>query len=357
MELTDYIYSTGIDANFPMYGKYMHPIKALIEEASNSWKKKNTVVKTLFNVEESHKYRETIMGQSTFSTFDTKNEGEKAGYDTVQKTFDTGIEHVTFGKTFVITREMMDDSQIGISSDIKKVTKNFIASYYRTQIALCCKALANGTNESMTFGTGDKVIYLKTGDDLPVFHKAHPYALKKLEGKTQSNYFNAPKDKTIEEILNALTSKIRNFKDENEECLSYVADTVIIPCNRPSLETRVKAACGSERTTGSANNDINVQYGNWTVVVLEGWETTADELMVMSSDANKELSGNMFYNRVKLDITNEIDKETRNFLWNGYCRFGVGFGSWKHIARCTISAENANATDLFDEEADAEASA
>jgi hypothetical protein len=39
----------------------------------------------------------------------------------------------------------------------------------------------------------------------------------------------------------------------------------------------------------------------------------------------------MFFNRVKLDITNDIDKHTRNLFWNGYCRFGVGFASWKHI--------------------------
>ena len=347
MGLPDYIYSTGIEANYPMYGKFVHPIKALIEEESNSWKKKNTVVKTLFNVEESHKYRETIIGQSTFSTFDTKNEGEKAGYDTVQKTFENGIEHVAFGKSFVITREMIDDSKIGISSDIKKVTRGFVASYYRTQTAIACKALAEATKASMTFGSQSKEIPLTVGDGLPLFNKAHKYAKTSLSGKTQSNYFNATTDKSIEEILNALTNKIRNYKDDNEECLSYVADTVIIPCNRPSLETRVKAACGSERTTGSANNDVNIQYGNWTIVVLEGWETDADEIMVMSSDANKELSGNMFFNRVKLDITNKIDEETRNFLWNGYCRFGVGYGSWKHIARCTISESNANATDLF----------
>jgi hypothetical protein len=56
----------------------------------------------------------------------------------------------------------------------------------------------------------------------------------------------------------------------------------------------------------------------------------------------------MFFNRVNLDIVNEVDSETRNFLWNGYCRFGCGFGTWKHIARCTIGAENANATALFE---------
>lgn len=345
---TDIIYSKLGGKNDPMFGHFEHPIKALIEEESNSWKKKNTVTKTLYNVEESHKYRETIMGQSTFSTFGTKEEGAKADYDTVQKTFDKGIEHISFGKSFAITREMADDSKIGISSDIKKVTKNFVASYYRTQNSLACKALANATAASMTF---DKVtVDLTVGDKLPLFHKAHKHSTKNADGSdkpTQSNYFNATKDKTIEDILNALSNKIRNFKDENEECMSYVADVVIIPCNNPDLEKRVKAACGSERTTGTDYNDINVQYGNWTIVVLDGWETNADEIMVMSKEANAELSGNMFFNRVKLDIRNKIDDETRNFLWNGYCRFGVGFGSWKHIARCTISEENANATNLF----------
>ena len=350
------VYSKQIAANEPMYGKFLHPIKALIEEESNSWQKKHTVLKTLFNIETSHKYRETIIGQSTFSTFDTKGEGEKAKYDNVQKTFDKGIEHISFGKSFSVTREMADDSQIGISSDVKKVTKNFISAYYRTQISLACKALASATAASMTFGSQGTTVDLTTGDGLPLFHKAHKYSKEELSTKTQSNYFRAAADKTVEQILNALTNKIRNFKDENEECLSYVANVVVIPCNRPDLETRVKAACGSERTTGSANNDVNIQYGNWTVVVLEGWETDADELMVMSSEANAELSGNMFFNRVKLDIRNKIDDETRDFLWNGYCRFGIGFGAWKHIARCTIGATNENATELFEEAAAAAAS-
>ncbi len=340
------LYSKQITANEPMYGKFLHPIKALIEEESNSWRKKHTVLKALFNIEESHKYSETIIGQSTFSTFKSKDEGKVAEYDTVQKTFDKNIEHISFGKTFAVTREMADDSQIGISSNIKKATKNFVSAYYRTQNALACKALAAATAGSTTFNNA--TVDLTTGDDLALFHKAHTYSLSANSGKTQSNYFNVSGTETIEEVLNALTNKIRNFKDENGECLSYVADTVIIPCNRPALETKVKAACGSERTTGTGNNDINVQYGNWTIVVLEGWETTEDEIMVMSSEANAELSGNMFFNRVKLDIRNHIDDESRNFLWNGYCRFGVGFGTWKHIARCTFKATNEAATALFD---------
>ena len=72
-----------------------------------------------------------------------------------------------------------------------------------------------------------------------------------------------------------------------------------------------------------------------------------DRVMIMSSEANKNLSGNMFFNRVSLDIRNEIDNHTRNFIWNGYCRFGLGFGTWKHIARCKIADSVSDATALY----------
>ena len=171
-------------------------------------------------------------------------------------------------------------------------------------------------------------------DELALFHKAHPYSTDKMKGKTQSNYYYGEltgSASTLEDALGVLSNKVRNFKDENGDVMEYVADTLIIPCNRPKLETLVKKVVGSERTVGSANNDINTQYGNWNIVVLNGWEADDDRFMVMSGDANKNLLGNMFYNRVPLDITSDIDKHTRNYFWNGYCRFGVGFNTWKHI--------------------------
>ena len=85
---------------------------------------------------------------------------------------------------------------------------------------------------------------------------------------------------------------------------------------------------------------------NWTIVVLPYWESDADEMMIMSSDANENLLGNMFYNRTPLDITSEIDGHTRDYYWNGYCRMGIGFNSWKHIMRIknsTSAVTNANA--------------
>ena len=84
---------------------------------------------------------------------------------------------------------------------------------------------------------------------------------------------------------------------------------------------------------------INLHYGNWNIVVLPSWYSSKDAFMLMSSEANKNLCGNMFFNRVPLTITNWVDHHTGNYIWNGRCRFGVGFGNYKHILMAVDSTE------------------
>ena len=325
--------------NDPMFGKFEHPIKALIENESNICEKQKTILDVLFNVEKSNKYAETVMGESDFGTFQSKQEGQGAENDSVETTFKKTIEHIEFGKEFTITRKMADDAKFGMGADMKNKPKRFVRAYYKTRVQIAAQALINGAKASMIYNKA--TVDLTTGDKLPLFNKAHPYYTDKMKGKTQSNYFYG--DVTgdagdFEEALGILSNKVRNFKDENGDSMDYVSDVLILPCNRPKLEMMAKKVVGSERTVGSNNNDINTQYGNWTLVVLPGWETTGDEFMVMSDEANKNLLCNMFYNRVPLDITSDVDKHTRNYFWNGYCRFGVGFNGWKHIARFVNSS-------------------
>ena len=110
----------------------------------------------------------------------------------------------------------------------------------------------------------------------------------------------------------------------------------------------VKKVCGTELAVGSNYNDINLHFGNWNIIVLPNWRPTNASIMIMSSEANKNLSGNMFFNRVPLTITDWVDHHTGNYVWNGRCRFGVGFGSYKHIMLATDSAETiGNANRLY----------
>ena len=135
----------------------------------------------------------------------------------------------------------------------------------------------------------------------------------------------------FEEALSELAVKIRNMKDENGEPLGYTADTIILPGNRPEAEVIARKVCGTMGSLGNNYNDVNLHYGKWRVIVLPTWQPADNRVMIMSSEANKNLAGNMFFNRVPLTVSNWVDNHTGNYIWNGRCRFGVGFGSYKHI--------------------------
>lgn len=327
------VFSKLSGKNDPLYGKFEHPIKALIQNESNALEKKKTLLDVLFNVEKSNRYAETVIGQTDFDTFQSTKEGDGAENDNIELGFKKTIEHIAFMKEFTITKEMADDAKFGMGTNMKAKPKGFVRAYYKTRTKLAAWALAHATDSEGKFNKA--LVDLTTGDGKPVFHSAHPFKQDKFKSKTQSNFFFkkgiCADTAAFEKALGQLANKMRNFKDENGETLEYVPDTLILPCNRPDLEQIAKKVIGSERTTGTDFNDINTQYGNWTIVILSGWETKDDRFMLMSSEANEQLMGSMFYNRVALDIRSYIDEHTRNLIWNGYCRFGIGFTTWKHL--------------------------
>ena len=343
--MSNIIYSKMSGKNDPMYGKFEHPIKALIEDESNQCEKDKTALDFLFNIEKSNRYSETVMGESDFDTFMSKGEGQEVTNDNVEKTFDKTIYHVAFGKSFTITKEMADDAKIGMGANMKARPRKMVRAYYKTKTKLGCEALINATSPTFKFNGTD--IDLTVADKKPLFHNKHPYFTDKMKGKTQCNYFYgdfSSDEAKLEESLAIVANKLRQCKDENGETMGYTADTIIIPGNRPRLEMMVKKVLGSEKETGGNLNNINVQFGNWNLVVLPGWEANEDEIMIMSSEANKNLMGNMFFNRIPLSIRNWIDDLTWNYMWSAYCRMGVGFNTWKHIIRLkTTSAANADA--------------
>ena len=336
--MANIIYAKSTGKLDPMIGKLETPLKMIIEHESDNCLKRNDVRKKLFNIEKSNKFGETIVGTSDFDTFMAVVEGGGAENDSIETTYKKFIEHIQFMKEFCITAEMMEDANHGVSADARRRAENFTRAYYKTMSKICERALANGTETSFVFNKAD--VDISTYDNMPLFSSEHKFMSSKMSGKTQSNRYGydglVDDADTFEKGLNVLSNKMRNMLDENGEVLGYIADVLILPGNHPRLEALAKKVCGSERSAGNNNNDINIQYGNWDIVILNDWTPVDPKFMIMSSEANKQLSGNVFFNRVPLKITDWVDNHTGNFIWNGRCRFGVGFGSYKHI----ILAEN-----------------
>ncbi len=342
------IYSKSSGLANSAIGKLETPIKMVIEHESDMQTKKGGICDWLFNVERSNKFGETIIGQNEFDVFRAAAEGAGAENDTISETYRKFIEHIQFMKEFTITAEMMEDANYGVAQDAKRRAENFTRSYYKTMHKICEYALANGTQTSGIFAKAN--LDLTAPDGLALFSSSHKYGIGDSSG-TQSNFFwgdifssgsgtRQASASVFEETLGELAVKIRNMKDENGEVLGYTADTIILPGNRPLAESIAKKVCGSEGALGNGYNDINLQYGNWNIVVMPNWQTADDRLMIMSSEANKNLSGNMFFNRVPLTVSNWIDHHTGNYIWGGRCRFGVGFGTYKHIL-LAVDSENA----------------
>lgn len=325
------VYSKSSGLNNAQIGKLETPLKMVIEHESDAQTKKGGIRDWLFNVEKSKKFAETIVGQNEFDVFTAAEEGAGAENDEIQETYKKFIEHIQFMKEFTITAQMMEDANYGIAADAKRRAENFTRAYYKTMHKICEYALANGTSKSGTYARAK--LDLTAPDGLALFASEHKWGGNKKSGK-QSNYFYGEmfgSTTAFEDALGELANKIRNMKDENGEILGYTADTIILPGNRPAAEAIAKKVCGSEGALGNGYNDINLQYGNWNIVIMPDWQTTDDRVMIMSSEANKNLCGNMFFNRVPLTISNWVDNHTGNYIWNGRCRFGVGFGSYKHI--------------------------
>ena len=328
------VYSKSSGHNNAAIGRLETPIKMIIEHESDVLTKKGGICDALFNVEKSSRFGETIVGGNEFHTFSAVSEGDTAPQDTIIESYQKFIEHIQFMKEFVITAEMMEDANYGIAADAKHRAENFTRAYYKTINKICEAALINGLSPLYTYGGTN--IDLTTADSKPLFSSNHTWGFASDSTGTQSNYyygnlFGDGSTEVFEDMLYALAGKIRNMKDENGDPLGYTADTLIIPGNQPKLESIAKKVCGSDGALGNGYNDINLHYGNWNVIVLPSWQPSDMRIMVMSSEANKNLQGNMFFNRVPLTVTNWVDNHTCNYIWNGRCRFGVGFGSYKHI--------------------------
>lgn len=346
--MANVIYEASSGFNNAAIGKLETPLKMVIEHESDLCRKQGGILEWLFNVEKSNKFGETIQYQDEFGTFSAAAEGAGAENDGIMETRRKFIEHIPFMKEFTITRQMLDDANYGIGPDAKRKAQAFVRAYYLTMHKIAAQAIANGKSTSMLFNKA--TVDLSTADKKALFAIDHVYGRTEGHGEgTQSNLFgynrytSADQALTLEDVENMITlgaGKIRNMKDENGEVLGYVADTVVIPGNLPMLEKYVKQVLGSAHEASSANNGINIQYGNMNLVVIPDWQynISADAkkqtfpIIIMSSEANKNLAGNMFFNRIPLSLKNWEDGHTRNWIWNGYCRFGVGFGTYKHIA-------------------------
>ena len=297
-------------------------LSMVIQDTDTEKNKDDELVKALYNVKTSKKFGEKQGSMTEFGNFVEVAEGDNAIQDDVQMGQSKLIEHTQFIKGFTCTREAKDDGEIDM---MKIAAANFVRAYKRSRAQFASDCL---TAEGSTFLYGGKSYDKTTGDGKGLFATDH--AGTKNGVATQSNVFTNAfgNDATM---LYTLANKGRNFKNQSGNVMGYTFDTIVIPGNAPALEDLIKRILHSEQIVGSNFNDINTQKDGWKLIVDHRWENTQTKVpyILISSEALKELNAGVFYDRVPLDVANEVDINSRNLKWSGYTRFSAGFYDWR----------------------------
>ena len=304
----------------------------IVEEDANK-SKDDEIVAALANEKKSNRFGEKGITIGGLDNFAIKAESADAAEDSLEEGYAKIIQHYSFAKSVILSRELADDNNVDLmrvrARSLVKAYKRTRAQYLTDVITKSVMTSASTFNSTITFGATSG-IDVTAPDGKSLFHNEHP--LHSDNTVTQSNiYTNA--FGTNADVLNVLANKMRNFTDENGNVLGIVADTIVIPGNVPDLEDTVKKIIGSDGEVGTNFNDINTQRGKWKLVVDHLWTVsgTAKPYIIMSSEANKDLMGTMFYNRLGLDVKSEVKPESRNLLYNGFSRWSAGFYNWRHV--------------------------
>lgn len=319
------IVSKNSNLNDNLWNEWSDQLIAVMQDTDTEKNDADDFVNSVFNTKKSTKFGEKATGLTEFADFEIVDEGGKAVQDDLQEGFSKLIEHKAFMKKFVLTAEMAEDSAVDM---MKAKAKNFVNSYKRSRAQYASNAL---TSQAATFSFGSKTgLDSSTGDGKALFATDHPG--KKDSSVVQSNVFTNAFG-TDSTILNRLANIGRNFKNSSGIAMGYTFDTIIIPSNVPELEDTIKKIIRTDLMVGSQLNDINTQKGLWKLIVDPFWQVTdaSQPYILMSSQANKEMLGNLFFDRIPLTMKDDVDIDTHNYIWSGRARFSAGFANWAHV--------------------------
>lgn len=318
------IVSKNSNLNDDLWNEWSDQLIAVIQDTDTEKNNADDFVNSVFNVKKSSKFGEKVTGLTEFADFEIVAEGGNAIQDDVQEGYDKLIQHVAFMKYFELTAEMAEDSQVDL---MKAKAANFVKSYKRSRAQYASNSLVA---EGKTFVYGSQSGLDKTtGDGEGLFSTQH---VGKKYTTPQSNVFTNAFG-TDATMLNRLANIGRNYKNGSGISMGYTFDTIIIPSNCPALEDTIKKIIRTDLMVGSQLNDINTQKGLWKLVVDPFWQVTGSEepYILMSSDANKETMGNLFFDRIPLTMKDEVIVMNHNYKWSGRARFSCGYGNWSHI--------------------------
>lgn len=315
-----------------IYGNSQAPIRSYVMKRAEAFEQESLLPK-LFRMERSRHWAEQYGGETAMENFVPVGEGGSYPLTGFEESFQKTLVNETWKQSFAITRELVDDAQLG---KMKQRANKLMTSYYRTREMFGRNLYAGGL-----LGTevkiGGKKFSTASADGKKLFATDH---IAKVKGNKQSNAFAG---EFTAANLDAVETMMQNTKGDNGELLAIAPDTILIP-NDAALKRKVFEVVGADKDPDSGDNGFNFQFGRWNVIVDPYLTMSLQQLgvqtapwILLDSKFIQENDGAIWQDRVKLELSSEIDDNNDNNKWKGYARFTGGFVDWRFAAAGGVS--------------------
>ncbi len=262
-------------------------------------------VATLFKPGRSNKSKETDLQVGGFS--DPVAFDGTVVYDAPRRGYEIEYDFDELVKGFAITRKMRDDLQYDTIFDSASGMATAFARKRRKDAA----SVFNNSTSSSYLGYDGKALCAND----------HP---------------RSRVDTTSVDNLNALALSSTNLEvavlahqalgDDLGEEITIVPDTLIV--SRSLRETALKIT-GSPLVPENANNAINVQAGQWQVIVDPYLTTSSTKWQIVDSVLSRRYL--KWYDRIGVEFAGMQDFDTMIWKYRGYTRYGYGWSDFRFI--------------------------
>ena len=310
-----------------IYGNSQAPIRSYVMKRAEAFEQESLLPK-LFRMERSRHWAEQYGGETAMENFVPVGEGGRYPLTGFEESFQKTLVNETWKQSFAITRELVDDAQLG---KMKQRANKLMTSYYRTR-EMFGRSLYAGGLLGTEVQIGGKKFSTASADGKKLFATNH---IAKVKGNQQSNAFAG---EFTAANLDAVETMMQNTKGDNGELLAIAPDTILIP-NDAALKRKVFEVVGADKDPDSGDNGFNFQFGRWNVIVdpyltmaLQQLGVQTAPWILLDSKFIQENDGAIWQDRVKLELSSEIDDNNDNNKWKGYARFTGGFVDWRFAA-------------------------
>lgn len=315
------IISEGSGKLDALFGKWQAPIASFLEARAEAIDQGSIALKIFRETKSTH-WAESYGTMTAFGDFlPTVENGDYPTTD-VEQGHTKIIPNVTWKNQFSISMEMLEDGDL---VKFKSKPQGFMKAFERTRERFFAMLLGNAIQGNTSFNANGMKFDAAAADGVAMFSNAHK---GKVSGETLVNGF---KDAFSLTALGKMATAMQNMHDDNGNVMGLVPDTIIIP-NIEDLKNSVLAAVGSDRVTGSANNDFNYQYGNWNVLVwpyLNQYIAAGSKpWILMDSSYVQEADVAIFQNRKPLTVSSRVETNDA-FTWYGHARYSGGFADFR----------------------------